>query len=339
MNNPVLVEVTRGNLVESRHRGAISVFDADGELRLTLGDTEAPVFPRSAIKAIQAIALVESGAPDAFGFNEKELALACSSHSSEQSHVQAARSMLNKAGLTEDVLECGGHWSFVEAVAIEQARRHDQTPTAIHNNCSGKHSGFVSTAAHLGIDPTGYINPEHEIQRNVRAVVEDLTGQVLGEDICGTDGCSIPTYALSLDSLALGFARLISGAGMSTNRAQAARRLTQACMNEPHYVAGTDRFCTTLMQAGGGRLFAKTGAEGVFCGAIPELGFGIALKCDDGNKRAAENMMAATFADLLDEGDPLQPMLATLKNQSLFNWNRIEVGQIRARSFYYPFVS
>jgi len=167
MTNPVLVEVTRGPKVESVHRGAVSVIDGDGNTVLQLGDVDAPVFPRSAIKAIQALPLVESGAADALGFADKELSLACSSHSGEPEHIATARSMLAMAGLSEDVLECGGHWSTHQRVLIGQTKIYDGTPPAVCNNCSGKHSGFVCTAVHNGIDPTGYIKPDHPVQKAI----------------------------------------------------------------------------------------------------------------------------------------------------------------------------
>ncbi len=326
--NPVLVEVVRGPKVESVHRGAISVFDGDGKAVLSIGDVSAPVFPRSAIKAIQALPLVESGAADAFEFGNRELSLACSSHSGEDAHIALARDMLRRAGLDETCLECGGHWSSQAWVMRHQTTLYDDTPPAICNNCSGKHAGFVCTAAHQGIDPAGYIKPDHAIQKAINETLQAVTGAAHDQDICGTDGCSIPTYAIPLEAMAKGFARMASGVGFENERAKAARRLLNACMSEPFYMAGTKRFCTELMTLAQGRLFAKTGAEGVFCGAAPELGLGIALKCDDGGTRASEAMMAATFARLLDNDDPLQEGLANLSQYGLTNWNGITVGSI-----------
>lgn len=332
MANPVLVEVTRGSVVESRHRGAACVFDGDGNTVLSTGDCDRSVFPRSAIKAVQALPLVESGAADAFGFGDRELSLACSSHSGEAEHVAMARSMLERAGLDESCLECGGHWSSHQSVLLQQSKIYDinQIPPAVCNNCSGKHSGFVCTAAHLGIDTTSYVHADHTIQKTVRHAMEDVTGAAHSEDMCGTDGCSIPTYAIPLSRLAHGFARMATGRDLGPMRATAARRLLEACMAEPFYMAGTKRFCTGLMQLGRGRLFAKTGAEGVFCGAIPELGLGIALKCDDGGTRAAEVMMAAVVSRLLAKDDELQPQLQIMSSQTLTNRNAIEVGVVRA---------
>ena len=331
MSNPVVVEVTRGSVIESRHRGAIAVVDGDGTLVYSVGDIAQPVFPRSAIKAVQALPLVESGAAEAFGFGNAETSLACASHSGEDEHIRLARDMLSRAGLDETCLECGGHWSSQQWVMLHQARSWTSTPTAICNNCSGKHAGFVCTAAHLGIDPKDYVRPGHPIQIGIKDALEDLTGEQHSADSCGTDGCSIPTYAIPLTAMAHGFAKMVTGQGLAPQRAAAASSIINACMEQPFYMAGTHRFCTKLMELGQGRLFAKTGAEGVFCAAIPELGLGIALKCDDGATRASEAMMAMTFAHLLTKDDPLQPELASLANATLKNWNRIEVGELRAQ--------
>ncbi|AYG58435.1 asparaginase [Rhizobium jaguaris] len=329
MSNPVCVEVTRGNLVESRHRGSVAVVDGDGKLVLSLGDIERGVFPRSACKAMQALPLVESGAADAYCFGNKELALACSSHNGEDAHVALAASMLARAGRDVSALECGAHWSSDQKTLVHQARTIDK-PTALHNNCSGKHSGFVCACCHQGIDPKGYVGYDHPLQQQIRATMQSLTGTPLGHDNCGTDGCSIPNYAVPLRSLAHGFAKMATGNGLEPLRAKASRRLFEACMAEPFYVAGTGRACTKLMQIAHGRIFAKTGAEGVFCAAIPEQGVAIAVKADDGNGRAAEVMVAATLARFFERGSDVHAGLTTMANKALSNWNGIHVGDIRA---------
>lgn len=328
MNNPVLVEVLRGAVVESRHRGAAAVLDADGTVMARWGDIDQPVFPRSAVKAIQALPLVESGAADAYGFGDREIALACASHSGEPEHVQLAAAMLDKAGLAVDDLECGVHWSFRQDVAVAQARTIDR-PTAAHNNCSGKHAGFLCTCRHLDRDHRGYVALGHPAQDAVREAMEAVTGAVHSVDSCGTDGCSIPTYAVPLRSLALGFARLATGAGLGPERGRAARRIFSACMAEPFYVAGTGRADTRMMAAGKGRVFTKTGAEGVFCAAIPELGLGIALKCDDGADRASEVMVATVLALVLGEGDPLAQELRAMARPAITTRLGFEAGGLR----------
>lgn len=328
MSNPVLVEVQRGERVESRHRGAVAIADAGGAAVLTVGDVDVPVFPRSAVKALQALPLIESGAADRYGFGDEELALACSSHSGEEAHVAVVSRMLTAAGLDESALACGAHWPINQAAAFAWARTGG-APLALHNNCSGKHAGFLCVACSRGIDPEGYWRPDHPVQQTVHGVLEDLTGADLSPHNCAIDGCSVPTWAIPLNRLAHAFAKFGSGHGFARERAAAARRLRAACAKKPWYVAGTGRFCTEIMGLFGARVFVKTGAEGVYCGALPERGLGIAIKCDDGGGRAAEAIMGAIIARFL----PLSPAegaaLANFEHPTLRNWNGFEIGAVR----------
>lgn len=326
MSNPVLVEVTRGNRVESRHRGAVAVVDESGKAVFSVGDIEASTFPRSACKAMQALPLVESGAADAYGFGNREIALACASHSGEPEHVTLAESMLKAAGQGEPTLECGAHWSFQQGVLLDQAR-HIERPNQLHNNCSGKHAGFICACCHAGHDTKGYVTFDHPLQAEIRDVMGDLTGTVLNRDNSGVDGCSIPTYAVPLRALAHGFARMVSGIGIGPERARASKRITDACMAEPFYVAGTGRTCTRLMEIAPGRIFVKTGAEGVFCAAIRERGIGIAVKCDDGTTRAADSIVAGILARFFE--DDVKAKLDAVANHTMRNWNGITVGTVR----------
>ena len=221
MSNPVLVEVVRGALTESRHRGAVAVIDADGASVLALGEVTAPVYPRSAVKPLQALPLIESGAAERYGFGDAEIALACASHGGEPAHVETAQRMLSRAGLTGAALECGAHWPSHQASAQALARSGG-TATALHNNCSGKHAGFICVCAHRGFDVKGYVEPDHPVQREITATLAAMTGTELDARVRGIDGCSIPTYAIPLDRLALAFARFITGEGLSRDRAAAA---------------------------------------------------------------------------------------------------------------------
>ncbi|TPL82263.1 asparaginase [Mesorhizobium sp. B2-3-14] len=328
MANPVLIEVLRGAIVESAHRGAVAVFDADGKPVLEIGDTSKPVFPRSAVKAIQALPLVETGAADAYGFGDRELALACASHSGEPAHVELARSMLARAGLDGSALECGVHWPSNHDAEIALARAGG-SPNALHNNCSGKHSGFLCTCVHLGIAHRGYVRPDHALQEMVRDAMQAVTGAVHGPDERAVDGCSIPTYAVPLRSFALGFARMATAQGFGPERAKAAKRLLSACMAEPFFVAGTGRADLLLMEAAPGRIFAKGGAEGVHCAAIPELGLGIAVKCDDGAGRAGDAIAAAIVARLLRADETLAAKLLELANAPIESRIGAKVGALR----------
>jgi L-asparaginase II len=323
-DNPILVEVTRGALVESCHRGAVAIADAEGRVLLAAGDIERPVFPRSAVKALQAIPLVESGAADAFGLGQAELAIACASHSGEEVHVAAVRALLAKAGLDESLLACGAHWPMSERASRELTRT-GKSPTAIHNNCSGKHAGMLATAVQLGLVPRGYERPEHAVQEEIRRVMSEVCGVALERDEMGVDGCSVPTFALSLASLATGFARLGSGRGLPSERADAAQRLMRACFAAPHLVAGEGRFDTVVMRELGNAVFLKGGAEGVHCAAVPPLGIGIAIKVDDGTKRGAEHVLCYLLARLIAGADRA---FAAELGGDIRNWHGDKVGTI-----------
>jgi L-asparaginase II len=328
MDNPVLVEVMRGDTVESLHRGAIAVVDYNNKIVLEFGDINRPIFPRSAIKAFQAIPLFETGAVDRFDLTDQEIAMACASHNGEEAHANASLTMLKKCGLDVSSLECGVQWP-----ADDQAQhpliKAGLKPTALHNNCSGKHAGFVCVACAAGDDPKGYVKTSHPTMRMVRQAIEDMTGFKLAAAATGTDGCSIPTYAMPLRALAHGFARLATGQGLGKQRASAAERIRKAVANEPFFVAGTGRFDTKVMEILRERAFIKTGAEGVYCAALPETGIGVALKCDDGNGRASQIMMAAILSRFVQMTDIEKAALQPQFQPILKNWNGIEVGTIR----------
>lgn len=337
-SNPVLVELWRGPAVESRHRGAFAVVDADGALQAAAGDIDRPVFPRSAVKLLQALPLVASGAADALGLGDAELALACASHGGEPAHVATAAAMLAKAGLDEAALGCGAHWPSFEGASRALARSGAE-PGALHNNCSGKHAGFVCLGCLMaraqGADPAafvrGYVQPEHPVMREVGAALAAATGCRLDQAPMGIDGCSIPTYGLPLRQLALGFARAATGQGLSPGHARAAQRLRASVAAQPFMVAGSGRFDTRVMQHFGERVFCKVGAEGVYCAALPELGLGLALKMDDGNTaRAAEVLVAELLAHRVARSEADHAALAPWRPASLHNWNGLPVARLQA---------
>jgi L-asparaginase II len=328
MTNPVLVEVVRGSRLESEHRGRAAVIDADGNALLLLGDVGRPVFPRSAVKPLQALPLVESGAADRFGFGEDELALASASHAGEPAHVALVERMLARAGLDAAALACGAH-PPIHAPSAQALARSGREPSALHNNCSGKHAGFLCVACAMGADPAGYADAVHPVQRAVKAALEGIAGVALDDRSCAIDGCSVPTWPLPLEKLAHGFARFGTGRGLDPHRARAAARIRAACAARPYLVAGTGRFCTRIMAHFGGRVLVKGGAEGVLCATLPEAGLGIAVKCEDGAARAAEVAMAALISRLLPLDDADRATLGPLVRPSLRNWNGIEVGALR----------
>lgn len=329
MPNPILVHVTRGTQTESLHHGTVAVMDGDGKTVFSLGDIDCPVFPRSAVKAFQALPLIESGAADTYGLTDAEIALSVASHSGEPLHAETSLSMLRKAGREVDCLECGTHWPLGEKAARALAASGAQ-PSALHNNCSGKHAGFICLACGLDHDPAGYIAHGHRVQREITGAMAEMTGAAHTADNRGIDGCSIPTYAVPLRALAHGFARFASGAGLGRERIKAIARIRAAVAAHPFMVAGTGRFDTRCMEALGARAFTKTGAEGVFCAAFPELGLGVAIKCDDGGTRAAEVVMAAVIARFLPLSEAEASAMTPLREPVLKNWNGLEVGRIRA---------
>jgi L-asparaginase II len=314
MANPVLVELTRGRWVESRHRGAVAIADASGRLVWSAGDVDRPIFGRSALKMLQALALIETGAAEAFDVSPEELALACASHGGEPFHVEAVAAWLARIGCDENDLACGAHAPANEAAA-RALLLEGRAPSRLHNNCSGKHTGFLTVARRLGVDPSGYEQPDHPVQRLVLAAIAEMAGLDRASMPVGVDGCTAPAAATPLRGLATAMGRIADPSGLSPARTKAANRLYAAVRAHPLYVAGTGRACTALIEAAGGAASVKTGAEGAYVAVLGELGLGVALKIDDGAGRAAETVMAAVLAalEVVDAGHPTIAALAEAK--------------------------
>ncbi len=325
--NPVLIEITRGALVESVHRGAVVVAATTGSPLLALGDTARPVFLRSAIKVVQALALVESGAADKLGFAAAEIALACGSHIGSDRHVAVGQSMLDRMQLDASCLACGAALPAA-AKSILNLAASGRSPTPLHHTCSGKHIGLLAAAMGRGLPMADYTLPDHPVQRHVRKALVELTRQPLDAQSCAIDGCSVPTWALSLEVLARLFAAIASGTNMAPDRAAAMQRILAACWAEPELVAGPGRTDTVVMAALPGRVYLKTGAEGIYCGAIPGLGLGFALKVDDGAARAS----AGAVMPLVERLFPAARGL--VKRGVLKTSQGVEVGTIRCSANY-----
>lgn len=327
--NPILAEAVRGNWVENRHRGAFIIVDADGQVIASGGDVERPIFPRSAIKSMQALAIFDRHAIERFHHKSEELALACASHHGEDEHVTNVAHFLERMGLSVADLECGAHMP-TNGKAREALRAAGQDPSALHNNCSGKHSGMLSVALAMGVDPKGYVEREHDVQRAVRAAVETVIRESLTEDRCGTDGCSIPTWAAPLRAWATGFARMATGKGLDAGHAAGAQALFDAATSHPHLVAGTGHLDTLVMEAFKGRVMQKGGAEGVQCGAIRDKGWGYALKCDDGKMEASHVMVAALLLKYADPDAAQRAVLEEFVRLPTKNVRGALVGELRA---------
>lgn len=320
-----LIELWRGGLPESVHQGHAVVWDRGGIVE-SWGDADAVIFPRSSCKMLQALPLVESGAADAAGLGSEHLALSCASHQGARIHVGRVAAWLDGLGLAEPDLRCGAHMPNDPAESKALTCSGD-SPCQLHNNCSGKHAGFLTWTRHHKAGPE-YHEPDHPLQQAVRAAFEEVTGQP--SPGYGIDGCSAPNFATSVAGLAramAGFAAAAAGDGQGA-RADAMRRLTQAMIAHPELVAGEGRACTDLMRAMDGRVAVKTGAEAVFVAIAPERGMGIALKIADGATRGSE---AAITALLIRHGllDANHPAAGKYLNDPLRNWRGIAVAERR----------
>lgn len=286
-----MVEIWRGDMVESLHHGHAVVCDASGAVVEAWGDPATVIYPRSSCKMIQALPLVESGAAE--GLGSEHLALACASHSGAAIHTGRVARWLADLSLAEEALRCGPQMPE-DAEARETLLCGHVAPGQVHNNCSGKHAGFLTLSRHMGAGPE-YVDPDHPVQRAVRAAFEEVT--VEPSPRFAIDGCSAPNFATSLHGLARAMARF-AAAEATDGRGRAMIRLREAMVRHPELVAGEERACTTLMRAMGGRAAVKTGAEGVFVAIIPDLRLGVALKIVDGTTRASECAIAAILARL-----------------------------------------
>jgi L-asparaginase II len=326
---PMIIEVTRGDMVESRHRADIAIVDPEGTVVRAWGDIEPPVYGRSAIKPLQALPLLESGAADRFGVSVAEIALACASHNGEPRHVELVTAWLARIGCSVADLECGSHAPYQEA-SVEALVRAGHKPDATYNNCSGKHTGFLSTARHLGEATAGYIRYEHPVQQRILGVLEQMAGLRLGDAPRGIDGCGIPVIGIPLGNMALAMARLADpGKQVPPARAAAARRILAAMASEPFLVAGTGRFCTKVMEIVGAKVVLKTGAEGVYAASLPTLGLGVALKVEDGAGRAAEVAMGRVLHELKLLSADEEKALADALTPPIRNRVGRETGRIR----------
>lgn len=327
-DNPVVATAWRGGAAESAHRGAWCLVDGSGHVLEQRGAIEHPFFARSSIKCLQVLPLLESGAADRFGMTDEEVALAVSSHNAEASHVAVARGLLGRLGLSEDDLGCG---SQPPGDRAERLRLHESgnEPGRIHNNCSGKHAGFLALTRHLGADVGSYLDPGSPAQRVVRAAVADMTGCT--EDALGLaiDGCSAPTYRTPLTALARAFARYTNPEGLPAERRRACERVVGAVRRNPVLLAGRQRrLCTALVQATEGALFPKIGAEAVYAIGVPGRDLGLAVKVDDGGLRGLHAVVVA----LLRRFDLITPSAAAAleayAQRTLRNWAGQDVGRV-----------
>ncbi len=321
MKHPaVLTEIWRDPFLESVHRGHAVVVDGTGQTVLEWGNPQAIVLPRSSAKMIQAVPLIQSGAADAFGLKSHHLALACASHNGASIHTDPVQLWLSELGMDDTFLRCGPQMP-ADPDAQSFLIKTDATPCQYHNNCSGKHAGFLTLSRHLKAGPE-YIDPDHPVQVAVKNAFEEA----IGEDSpgFGIDGCSAPNFAASLIGIARAMAKF---ANAKPDTAEA--RLVSAMTAHPALVAGEGRACTRLMRATGGQVALKTGAEAFFVAILPKLGMGVALKIEDGSTRAAECAAAAILV-MLGALDPQHSEALAFTDAAITNRRGITTGHMRA---------
>ncbi|MDQ2856066.1 MAG: asparaginase [Acidobacteriota bacterium] len=287
-----LVEVRRGTITESRHRGHVAAVDGTGKLVAYLGAPKAVTYLRSSAKPFQAIPLLVSGAADRFGFTEEEIALACASHSGEPMHTELASSMLRKIGLPPEALKCGVHEPF-SAAETRRLREQGKAPNVLQNNCSGKHAGMLALAVQLGASTESYDSPGNPVQIAIQETVARFCECSMDGLAVGVDGCGVPVFGMSIHAMALMYARLVNPQDVDGPLRSACQRISTAMINHPEIIGGTtDRLDTEMMRAAEGRLISKVGAEGVYTvGVLPcedwPAGLGLALKIEDGDDTRA----------------------------------------------------
>jgi len=295
--NPVLVNQWRGSAIECRHRGAVAVMETSGRMFASLGDVQRAVFPRSAIKFLQAIPFVESGAVDAFGLDERHIALACASHNGEPIHAGLAQDWLERIGCDHDDLECGAELPMHKATQFE-LMAEGRGPQRVHHNCSGKHLGFLSTCKQSGDQTQNYRLYNHAAQKRWFDVMEALSNTRINQLPWGYDGCAVPSVAMPLQRIALAMARFGDPSCFSGERRTAVERIQAALTTHAYLVAGKERLCTALMDILAPHILVKVGAAGVYTAVIPEHGLGVALKIDDGHDGAARIALGAVLNTL-----------------------------------------
>ena len=326
-DNPVLVRVWRGHAVESQHRGAWVLADGSGEVFAGAGAWDRPVFARSSVKCLQALPLLESGAAEHFALSDREVALALSSHNAEACHTETVAGLLARIGLGVEDLRCGAQTPG-DPEARRRLREAGEKPTALHNNCSGKHAGFLALARHLGEPPERYLDPQGRVQALVRDAVRTMSGVAAEDFSSAVDGCSAPTFRLPLHDLATAFARVASPEKLAPARRGACERMLSAVAQHPELIAGShQRICTDIARATGGRVFPKVGGDAVYAFGVRGRDRGIAVKMDDGAGRGLHALVVALLRRFGFASESELAQLAAWEARTLRNWAGLEVGR------------
>jgi len=329
MPDQLLVEVTRNDVVESRHFGSAVVCDYRGNVLHGWGDIKKLMFPRSALKPLLAIDLVKSGASENYGLSDAEITMACASHQGEPMHQQLVTAWLDRLDLTEDHLACGADLPD-DVDSAHKLLISGQQGCRVHHNCSGKHAGFLTTALHLKMPLQDFHLVDHPLQQLSLEGLSDLAGINVRDYPMGIDGCGFPAPTMPLFNLALMVARFANPADLADDCAQAIFRIQQAIIREPLYAAGHGTVVSELNQVTNGAVLAKTGAEGVLTAALPEQGLGIALKISDGSARARSSALLEILDHLGVLTDAEKKQLQAHTIPQIENSRGLVVGEIRA---------
>ncbi len=332
-----LVEITRGDIVESIHFGAFCVVDREGNMIAHEGDLNLVTYPRSSLKPFQALAFIEHGGAEHFGFFGEEIAIMCGSHAGTALHQAVLEGMHEKIGTSGADLACGIHWPM-DSETRDALKLAGETPTVFNHNCSGKHTGMLAYARLRGFPKEDYLNPEHPVQVSIRETVAEVLDMKPEEMPIGIDGCSAPVYGVPMKEMAHGIAKLSDPIDFPDERQKACRTITAAMMSYPFMVAGLGQFDTDLMNVGGGKLFSKGGAEGYqIIGVMPGVlregspGVGIAIKISDGDSlgraRALVSLTILQALGVIDENDIMR--MGKHGNRQVKNWRDVLIGEMR----------
>ncbi|GAW91463.1 asparaginase [Calderihabitans maritimus] len=319
----VLIEVTRGGLVESIHRGHAVVVDVEGNILYSVGNPYYFTYLRSAAKPLQVIPLIESGAAERFSFTPAEIAVMCGSHAGEPVHVETVKSILDKIGASPSALLCGIHRPFHRPTANRLIENREK-PTELHNNCSGKHSAMLALALHHGWPLEKYLAPDHPVQKTMLDTISHMCQLPEEEIVVGTDGCGVPVFGMPLYNMALAFASLVEPRKISGKKREACHFISEAMLSNPVMVSGSGRICTELINHGRGNIVAKAGAEAVYCLGIKNYGWGVALKIEDGSQRAVSPAVIEILRQLR--------LLDASQLQALNEFHRPEVKNFRGET-------
>ncbi len=328
MPNPILVEVVRKGIVESVHRGSAVVVDTSGNVVFSIGDADRSIYPRSAIKPLQALPILESGAAEQFNLSLKEISLSCASHNSEDIHVDTVTQWLNRLDLGVENLECGKAFPSYQKAA-HQLIREGKDSSKAHHNCSGKHSGMLTLARHLSPQVQGYSAHAHVVQQTWMKTMSELIDEDVSKMHWEQDGCGLPAIYMPMNKLALAFARFSEPEKQSDKRAAAMKKIIEALTQHPEMIAGSERCCSALIKETQGKIIAKLGAEAVYAGVIPHLNLGFALKIDDGSIRGCEVALGALLNKLSALSDDENMRLKDFFNPSIVNSLNHVTGEMR----------